>query len=395
MRRAEPARRAAFTVTVPLGTAHLPQTQVRAPDPGHDQVGAAAYVERLRWPFDAADRPAPLGRHGGRRVPRPSPAASAWSSRPTAARYAGVRPPAAAVRRTAVADLAGRADAARAAAHLVPSDAMMPLTARPAPRCGPTAHGRGSGPAVVGEWARALVEGAGGGGTHPDQAVRRENSRSRPAHLGLHGGCGGRRRRQRAAREVPHSAAHAPVGIFQTDARGHRLFVNERWCELAGRRRRRPGRVGQRPHRKTGAVFGRYAKWRAEFDGEYRFRTPRGEVSWVHALPPLSATPPGGGGVHRHGHRRHRAVGRPSAAGERAAVPRAAEQAPLSVSVDATGRTVRQSGVGGTVGRHPRPDRRLQRTQRLATRSEGRSAPRPAYPASRPRPPHPVRPEKP
>src|SRR5688572_20514763 len=29
-------------------------------------------------------------------------------------------------------------------------------------------------------------------------------------------------------------ARFAPVGIFRTDAQGHYLFVNERWCEMAG-----------------------------------------------------------------------------------------------------------------------------------------------------------------
>jgi PAS domain S-box-containing protein len=82
-------------------------------------------------------------------------------------------------------------------------------------------------------------------------------------------------------------ASHAPVGIFETDAHGNYLFVNEKWCELAGM----PAATAQG----TGWVDALHPddrerisrKWYEavrtgrEFGSEYRFRTPRGEASWL------------------------------------------------------------------------------------------------------------------
>ena len=82
-------------------------------------------------------------------------------------------------------------------------------------------------------------------------------------------------------------ASQAPVGIFETDAVGNCLFVNERWRELAGladdaalgrdwaealhpEDRERVSREWYDAVR-TGDVF----------DSEYRFATPDGRVSWL------------------------------------------------------------------------------------------------------------------
>jgi PAS domain S-box-containing protein len=81
--------------------------------------------------------------------------------------------------------------------------------------------------------------------------------------------------------------AHAPVGIFLTDPAGNCLFVNECWCEMAG----------LSPEEARGQGWARalhpddrervFHEWRAAVDAgepfasEYRFQTPRGEVTWL------------------------------------------------------------------------------------------------------------------
>jgi PAS domain S-box-containing protein len=81
--------------------------------------------------------------------------------------------------------------------------------------------------------------------------------------------------------------AHAPVGIFLTDREGDCLFVNERWCEMAG----------MSPEEAHGQGWARalhpddrervFHEWAAavkagqSFAYEYRFRTPRGKVRWL------------------------------------------------------------------------------------------------------------------
>jgi PAS domain S-box-containing protein len=79
----------------------------------------------------------------------------------------------------------------------------------------------------------------------------------------------------------------APVGIFQTDADGNCLFVNRRWCELAGMSPEQARGAGwvqalhpedrDRVRREwyEAAAAGR------EFLSEYRFRSPAGRVTWL------------------------------------------------------------------------------------------------------------------
>lgn len=82
--------------------------------------------------------------------------------------------------------------------------------------------------------------------------------------------------------------SHAPVGIFQTDPKGHCLFVNERWCEMAG----------MTPEEAKGAGWARalhpedrervFNEWYdatkagRKFAAEYRFQTPQGKVTWLY-----------------------------------------------------------------------------------------------------------------
>lgn len=82
-------------------------------------------------------------------------------------------------------------------------------------------------------------------------------------------------------------ALHAPVGIFQTDARGDCLFVNERWCEIAGRSSAQAAHRGwveaihPDDRERVFAEWYHAAAEGREFTADYRFRTPDGRVTWV------------------------------------------------------------------------------------------------------------------
>jgi PAS domain S-box-containing protein len=82
-------------------------------------------------------------------------------------------------------------------------------------------------------------------------------------------------------------AAAAPVGIFRTDPQGNCLYVNQRWCQIAGLSVDRA--MG------TGWVWGLHSEDRDRvvqdwydavennvmFRSEYRFKHPDGTVTWV------------------------------------------------------------------------------------------------------------------
>ncbi|MEA2563887.1 MAG: hypothetical protein QOH06_5391 [Acidobacteriota bacterium] len=82
--------------------------------------------------------------------------------------------------------------------------------------------------------------------------------------------------------------AHAPVGIFLADREGNCLFVNERWCRMAGltpEEARGQGWAHAIHPDDRDRVF---HEWSAAtqagraFTSEYRFRTPQGRVTWLH-----------------------------------------------------------------------------------------------------------------
>jgi len=82
-------------------------------------------------------------------------------------------------------------------------------------------------------------------------------------------------------------AGHAPVGIFETDADGNCIFVNDKWCSLAGmsaEAARGRGWVDALHPEDRQKVFDEWytaAQAGREFAAEYRFRTPEGAISWL------------------------------------------------------------------------------------------------------------------
>jgi PAS domain S-box-containing protein len=82
-------------------------------------------------------------------------------------------------------------------------------------------------------------------------------------------------------------AAAAPVGIFRTDAEGNCVYVNDRWCEIAGLT---PALAvgegwakGLHPEdgERVKAQWDRAVREDLPFRGEYRFVRPDGAVTWV------------------------------------------------------------------------------------------------------------------
>lgn len=92
---------------------------------------------------------------------------------------------------------------------------------------------------------------------------------------------------ERSERRFRALASHSPVGLFLADARGHCLFVNERWCALTGITPAEAAGEGWakalHPDDRERVLAEWYAAIAAgrEFASEYRFQTPDGKVSWV------------------------------------------------------------------------------------------------------------------
>ncbi|MBD2327609.1 PAS domain-containing protein [Alkalinema sp. FACHB-956] len=83
-------------------------------------------------------------------------------------------------------------------------------------------------------------------------------------------------------------AAAAPVGIFRTDAEGHCIYVNERWCEIAGLSAEAAlgeGWIASLYLEDRSQVF---AAWQQFLDSdhpfqlEYRLQRPDQQITWVY-----------------------------------------------------------------------------------------------------------------
>jgi PAS domain S-box-containing protein len=81
--------------------------------------------------------------------------------------------------------------------------------------------------------------------------------------------------------------SRAPVGIFQTDEKGNCLFVNERWCEMAGMSAAQARGQGWANALHPDDRQRVYREWYdaaergTEFANEYRFQTPDGRITWL------------------------------------------------------------------------------------------------------------------
>ena len=79
----------------------------------------------------------------------------------------------------------------------------------------------------------------------------------------------------------------SPVGVFYTDAQGHRLYVNQRWCEITGltAKQAREGEWVQalHPEDRDLIVSGleRAMSQGSRFHSEHRYRNPRSGNVWV------------------------------------------------------------------------------------------------------------------
>jgi PAS domain S-box-containing protein len=88
-------------------------------------------------------------------------------------------------------------------------------------------------------------------------------------------------------------ASCSPVGIFQTDINGNCIYVNERWCKIAGLSQEQAMGHGWikalHPEDRTNISNAWYQMVESgeKFNREYRFQTPGGKITWVygHAAP--------------------------------------------------------------------------------------------------------------
>jgi PAS domain S-box-containing protein len=82
--------------------------------------------------------------------------------------------------------------------------------------------------------------------------------------------------------------ALAPVGIFETDAKGHAVYLNHRWLDLAGLSREQAigpnwaRALHPEDRERVYASWYKAAESGVEFRERYRFRKPTGEVVWLN-----------------------------------------------------------------------------------------------------------------
>jgi PAS domain S-box-containing protein len=97
-----------------------------------------------------------------------------------------------------------------------------------------------------------------------------------------------RRQAEQPERRLQSLIAAAPVGVYETDARGHCTFVNEQWCALTGLRPEQAfgggwaGALHPEDRAAVGAAWEEFVAGRAPFAMEYRFQSPQGGTAWVY-----------------------------------------------------------------------------------------------------------------
>ena len=92
--------------------------------------------------------------------------------------------------------------------------------------------------------------------------------------------------------------AHTPVGVFVSNVEGACVYVNERWCQLAGLSPAQAMGDGwssvlhPEDAERVGAEWAIAAAAGRDSIIEYRFRRPDGEVVWIQGSPRRSETMP-------------------------------------------------------------------------------------------------------
>src|SRR5665213_2266196 len=84
------------------------------------------------------------------------------------------------------------------------------------------------------------------------------------------------------------SSENAPVGIIETDAQSHCLYVNKRWCEMAGLIPEKAKGLGWKSaihaedRDRVLNSWSDAAEIGNEFNMEFRLKTPEGKITWVN-----------------------------------------------------------------------------------------------------------------
>jgi PAS domain S-box-containing protein len=103
---------------------------------------------------------------------------------------------------------------------------------------------------------------------------------------------------RKSERKYHTMAQVSPVGLFYTDAQGNCLYVNDRWCQIAGLTPEAAMGVGwlsaihPEDRERIAVEWDEVAQYNQPFRSEYRFLRANGEVSWVvgQAITELSKT---------------------------------------------------------------------------------------------------------
>jgi PAS domain S-box-containing protein len=94
--------------------------------------------------------------------------------------------------------------------------------------------------------------------------------------------------RQASERRYVSLAETVPVGIFRTDVTGNAIYVNNRWCEIAGLAPEIAigngwiSALHPADRKKVAAAWYRSAQNNSQFQMEYRFLRSDGNVTWVY-----------------------------------------------------------------------------------------------------------------
>lgn len=81
-----------------------------------------------------------------------------------------------------------------------------------------------------------------------------------------------------------------PVGVFETDAKGNDLYVNDRWCEISGltseQARVQSWKTAVHPddRERVFVAWNQAVRDQKPYSQEYRFQRPNGKITWVYSI---------------------------------------------------------------------------------------------------------------